>query len=382
MKILILTHYWRPHIGGIETVAREQAVRLRRRGHAVTVLTSRLRGDPRVMDDDGVTVRRITAVNPFESRAVPYPIFSPGLWRTMRREVTRHDVVLAHGHTYMPTVVAARLTRRLGRPLILLQHNPLISYRAPWREMQTAADATLGRYSFKHAQTVGAVSEHTAAYIRSLSRRRVHIIRSGVDVERFAPCVSGDERRALRRAFGLPDDRFVVLTVRRLTFRNGVDVLAEAAAELRGEPIEFAIGGDGPQRADIEARALSNVRLLGAVAEERLADLYRSADAFVLPTRTGEGFGLVLLEAAASGLPVIATRAGAQDEVVNDGSTGILVAPESPHELSKAIGVLVADPAGAAAMGVEGRKLALTQSWDATVTKLEEVLTEAVEGTR
>jgi len=378
LRVLVATHYWRPHRGGIETVAREQALRLLRRGHQVTVVTSRLGEDRAREDDQGLRLIRLRAANPLEARGVPYPLFSPALLPKALSLLRAHDVALVHSHTFLPSVVLAAAGRALGKPVLVLQHNTYVEYPQPLRGLEDLADATLGALTLRLARRRLAVSEETRRYVQRLASGPCELLRNGVDTARFQPAAPG-ERASLRKSLGLPDDRFVALTVRRLSFKNGIDTLLEAAALLPS--VHFAIAGGGPDRAfldrAVEERALTNVQALGFVPDESLPALYRAADLFVLPSKSGEGMPMVVLEAFASGLPCVATRTGGQVEIVQEGLTGFLVAPGEPAELACAVRDAAADPAALQRLGLAARASAALVDWDAQVSLLERLLLEA-----
>lgn len=382
MRILIATHYWRPHRGGIETAAWEQARRLVQRGHQVSVVTSRLKGDPPLSQEDGFPVHRVAACNFLEPCGIPYPIFSPRLLPLIARLMTHHDVILANSHTFLSSVASAVVAQHYRRPLVVLQHNPFVEYRFPWDVVEHGADFLLGRYTLRSATRVLAVSQYTRQYAQKLTKRRqVEVLSNGVDNQRFSPVAGPEQKRSIRTQLGLPCDSFLLFTVRRLVFRNGLDTLLQACCRLRDQNDIFVlIGGAGPERPALERfirqERLRNVRLAGFISEEDLPEYYRAADAFVLPTRTGEGFGLVLLEALATGIPVITTQGGAQQEIVEHGGTGLLVPPESPERLAETILQLSNEPWLVKEMGHRGRGRAVEMDWDRCVDRLEEILTD------
>jgi glycosyltransferase involved in cell wall biosynthesis len=175
--------------------------------------------------------------------------------------------------------------------------------------------------------------------MKSLTSREVQVLYTAVDQQRFSPQGSLE---ALRTALGLPIDKFIVLTVRRLVFKNSVDTFVATANLLKDDPrVYFVIVGDGPDRRHIERyiqeNNLSNCLLTGFVRDAALPDYYRAANLFVLPSRSGEGLGMVLLEAMASGVPVIATRAGGQVELVQEGRNGFLVDPRAPDQIADVV---------------------------------------------
>ena len=384
MRVLTAAHYWPPHVGGIESEAREQSRRLVARGHDVTVVSSRIGDDRALSYDDGFPVHKVAASNVLEDRIrLPYPLFSPQLFSVMSRLARDADVVLAHTHTFMSTIAAARAARAAAVPFVLIQNNPFIEYRFPLDLVQRAADATIARYTVGSADRLVAISEFTAGYLQRLAPgREVTVMHLGTDGERFSP-VDGARRAEIRERLGLPADAFVALTVRRLFYRNGLDTLLGAAVHLRDkERLHVVIGGTGPEQAEIKDRIaadrLDRVRLVGYIPDADLADYYQAADVFVLPTRTAEGFGLVLMEAAASGIASIATDSGAPREVVDDGVTGLLVPPGAPDALAEAIARLYESPDSLAAMNRAALARSALFSWDRSIDTLESVLKEAV----
>jgi glycosyltransferase involved in cell wall biosynthesis len=150
---------------------------------------------------------------------------------------------------------------------------------------------------------------------------KIACVPGGVDLEKFQP--AGD-KTTYRRKLGLPDDSVILLTVRNLVPRMGLDNLLSALKQIviRAPDIYLIIGGDGPQKSELvelaKRHGIANcMRLEGFIREDRLPDYYRAADIFVLPTRELEGFGLVTLEALASGVPVLGTPVGGTREILS-----------------------------------------------------------------
>jgi glycosyltransferase involved in cell wall biosynthesis len=188
----------------------------------------------------------------------------------------------------------------------------------------------------------------TASYL--WQPRMVHVVPFGVDTTRFTPAQA-------------PPADLRVGTLRHLEANYGIDVLVAALPLVLAKVplLEVLIGGDGGLRLQLEQQArelnvMSAVQWLGRVPHADVPALLRKLSLFVNPSRA-ESFGVAALEAQACGLPVIATRVGGLPEVVRDGETGLLVAPEQPRALAEAMLMLLSDPQRRAEMSANA------QSW-------------------
>jgi glycosyltransferase involved in cell wall biosynthesis len=157
-----------------------------------------------------------------------------------------------------------------------------------------------------------------------------------------------------------PGTSFRLVVIGRLTEIKGQDVLIEAVGLLQRGPlmVELTVVGDGPMRAELEARCVSlgiaeRVRFVGAQGD--VLPYLHSADLFVLPSRS-EGVSVALLEAMAAGLPVVATRVGGTPEVTGPGMGAILVSPDDPHALAEGIHTMIASNALAVREGQAARR--------------------------
>ena len=171
------------------------------------------------------------------------------------------------------------------------------------------------------------------------------MIPGGVDPELFRPGSDApDARRTVRRRLNLPEDAFLVLTVRRLVKRMGVAHLVRAARFLAdaGRPFHLVVAGRGPEAEPLgrlvgELGIADRVTFIGFVPDPVLPDLYRACDLFVLPTAAEENFGLIILEAAACGCPVIGTPVGSIPEVLGDLSPAFLCDAATPEAIAEKI---------------------------------------------
>jgi glycosyltransferase involved in cell wall biosynthesis/SAM-dependent methyltransferase len=320
-------------LGGGERFLREVSSRLVGRGHDVTVLGRSPHPEAaETVVRDRIWIRHF----PVNRRALP--AFARDSIVNARRAVT--DELHARGadvlHLHQPLAALGALSATRDRlPSLYTFHSPApLEYR--WRRgvsrlhrgglLGSAGAAFLWvveRLALSRASRIHVLSRYSARLVERLYRigaDRVTVIPGGVDLDRFRPAAG---RRAVRRALGLPEDGTVLLTVRNLAPRMGLEALVEAMALLvsRHPGVLLLIGGEGALRAPLEALVASrglarHVRMLGFVPESALASYYQAADAFVLPTRALEGFGLVTLEALACGTPVLGTPVGATPELL------------------------------------------------------------------
>jgi phosphatidylinositol alpha-1,6-mannosyltransferase len=212
------------------------------------------------------------------------------------------------------------------------------------------------------ADVVFPVSEFTRAEVERITRKkaRTHLLPPSVDTDRFSLDVSGF---AVRERHGLGSS-FVVTFVSRLVKRKGADVLIRAVAGMQGTAA--LIVGAGPEAASLqrlarESEAADRVVFAGMVTDEQLPSYYAAADVFCMPctNRYGgldtEGFGVVYLEAQATGLPCVAGDCGGSAEAVQDGITGIVIEDPTPKTLGEVLVELRRDPARCAQLGGAGR---------------------------
>jgi phosphatidylinositol alpha-1,6-mannosyltransferase len=219
-------------------------------------------------------------------------------------------------------------------------------------------------------------------------RARLAQLSPGVDVDLFSPGADGG---AVRARHGLGDAP-VVVCVSRLVARKGQDVLVAGWPRVlqRHPGARLLLVGGGPAEASLRAaiRRLGiggSVVLTGPVPPDQLPEHYAAGDVFAMPCRTRrggldvEGLGMVYLEAAACGLPVVAGTSGGAPEAVQDGVTGHVVEPRSPEAVADAVSTLLADPDRARAMGAAGRAW-VEQRW--SWTTIARTFADLVEGQR
>jgi phosphatidylinositol alpha-mannosyltransferase len=217
-----------------------------------------------------------------------------------------------------------------------------------------------------------AVSNAAAEFASRHFSGPVRIVPNGVDVELFAAATPAT----------LPPGRRL-LFVNRLEPRKGFDVAVRAFGMLAPEvpDLRMVVVGEGAEQRTIEelpASIRSRVLMLGRVPHAALAPYHAAVDLFVAPAVGGESFGIVLVEAMAAGLPVIASDIPGYREVVRDGIEGILIPPRDPPALAAAVRRLLDRPEEMARLGEAGRRRAERYSWTAVTGEIEAAYQDAL----
>jgi glycosyltransferase involved in cell wall biosynthesis len=239
--------------------------------------------------------------------------------RGLARAGWRPEVI--HAHVFEAGFPAVLLGRRLGCPVVVSEH-----FTAFQRGLVRGADLRLARFCFRHADLVCPVSEDLRRQLEAVEPRgRYRVVPNVVDTTLFHP---GPRP---------PGGPLRLLNVASLAEKKRHGDLLQALARLRarGTDAVLDVVGEGELRPQLEAKAGPGVRFLGSRSPAEIAERMRAADIFVLPSRF-ENLPVVLLEAMASGLPVVATAVGGVPEIV-DAHAGLLVPPEDPERLAAGI---------------------------------------------
>jgi D-inositol-3-phosphate glycosyltransferase len=380
-RICLVTHFFPPHMGGIEKVSYEQSKRLTNSGYKIDVLTSKIKGQNE-NPTKGIRIFHFSAVNITERIGVPYPIPSIQAYKTFAKVIKRCDLVHAHGHVYMSSYLAGKVAKKYGKPFILTQHNTFIDYQSGLNILEQLNDLTIGRAVLKDADRIVVVSNKTREYVRKLGadKSKTSVIYNGVDVDYFHPANKEESRRKL----DLPKNRKIILSVRRLVYKNGLGTLIESVPHVaRDHPDAlFVVAGKGPSKKLIEDRIKElgiedNIKLTGFVPNELLPTYYDAADYFVLPSASGEGLPLVLLEAMACRLPVVSTTVGGIPEVIEHMKNGVLVPPRNPEAMAVTISELLSKEKLGSAIGEEARKIVENRfTWEENLRQLQMIYSE------
>jgi glycosyltransferase involved in cell wall biosynthesis len=355
-------------LGGVPTAVETARRALAALGHDVVVVAPRMRAAA----DDGNVIRVPAFPAPtYPDFALPLPL-SPMLSRSLRALAI--DVFHAH-HPFLLGRTALRLARQASRPLVFTHHTLYDKYAhyvpLPTRLVARQAIARSTRF----ANAADLVVVPSAALATRLAaegvRRRIEVVPTGVDLERFQP---GDSVAA-RRALGLPVDRPFLVYVGRLDREKNLGFLLDAFATIAAQhpTVELRLVGRGTQENDLRSHAArlgiaSRVRFAGGVPPSEVVCHYQAGDLFVFASTT-ETQGLAVLEAMATGLPVVAIRATGVEEAVVDGVSGLLV-PEDQVAFADAALSILHDPGLRAKLAAGGRDAAQALSAQSLAVRL------------
>jgi len=373
MNILVLSGVFHPEAGGPPTYLYHLLPELQRLGHVVRVVAY---GEDN-SQDYGYPVERISRRQGGARR----------LWALVQA-ITKlsgwADVLFVQGYVLPLLMIRWRFKRVVVK--IVSDSSWEIAQRRGWtnlgvNEYQSAALPlqarllrTLYRRAVRTADVVIAPSQHVAGLIRGwgVKPERVHVIYNGIplksDLSRLDPM-------ELRRELGLPEDRYLLVSVGRLEPVKGVDVAIRALAHLSND-VELVVVGDGSQRAELQTLAgetSGRVRFVGRQSQEAVQRFMRAADVFVLSSHT-EGLPHVALEALAVGTPVVATAVGGSPEVLTDGVNGLLVPANDATVLAAGVKRLQDEPKLARRLAENGLVRSHDFAWETTVEQTEALL--------
>ena len=375
-RVLYCTDTYPPQVNGVSVVTALSAAGLQARGWNVVVIAPRYAASlPNPFDhgrDPSQRERVVGVAN------IPLPLYpdvrlaAPDVG-TVVREVRRFRPDLVHCATeFVLGRVGQWAALREGIPVVSSYHTDFgryaAAYGAPW------LSASVRRYIARfhgRSRRVFTPSAPAKEDLRAMGVTRVEVWGRGVDTDTFHP-----SRRSapLRDAYGR-HDTCIFLHVGRLAAEKGVDRILEAYGRARSlvpaGTMHLVIAGAGPKDADLRASAPDGVTFLGNLDRHSvLPRLYASADVFVFSSLT-ETLGLVILEAMASALPVIATPAGGVADHLYDGVNGIAFPPNDVDALAKAMVTLALDRARMKRLATGARATAERLSWESELDRLD-----------
>lgn len=366
MKIAIATAVYYPQINGVAVFAHNLAVGLARRGNEVLVICPSQTGRSHSVMQDGVKVCYLKSLDakiyPDQIHPVPEKkkLFYKNGFRVSifpKQEVKRilddfqPDVV----HVQVADPVGLSVVdwaRKSGIPVVTTEHNQpdVITNQLKLGIFKKPANALMRAYLIKRHGKSDFVTMPTEKAIDDLIWSRgkefkvpLAAVSNGVDLSYFRPGKADDE---VYKKYGLDSKALTVLYVGRVDPEKTVGLVVEAFVEMAKEMknVQLVVVGDGTDKARLQKKYASDARIhfLGKITPPELYDIYKLGDVFATASKI-ETQGIVLIEAAASGLPLVAVDAGAVSEVCVDGENGLLCEPGNKAELSRALRTILTD---------------------------------------
>ena len=365
MKIGIVSPYAYPRPGGANSYIRESYQELRRLGHEVRIITAPWGDDPPAQDV--IQIGQAIAV-PYNG-AVGRITLSLRLEWLVSRMLERQRFDIIHHHEPLVPFLSMQILDSAKCPNVATFHafgGFSLSY---W------AGRMIGERYMRKLDARIAVSSAARHFISSYFPGEYRIIPNGVDVAFYANARPLPEYQ---------DGKINILFVGRLEPRKGAMYLMEAYAKLKKKhpELRLILCAVGPQlgrlRRFVRANRLADVLFAGRVDDADKARFYKTAQIFCAPSTGQESFGIVLLEAMAAGLPVVASDIHGYKRVVQRNVSGLLVEPKSPDALADALERLICDPALRQRLGEAGSRRAPEYDWSHVAAQLVELYEEVI----
>lgn len=348
MKILHIYKDYYPILGGMENHVKLLAEYQTRRGHSVTVIVTHPTARTRQETINGVRI--IKAGRLCTVASTPISLSLPIL-------VAREKAHIAHLHSPYPVGELSQLFFGKAAKVILTYHSDIVRQKGLLRLYKPFLKAMLAK-----ADRIIATSENyikTSPHLGPFTHKCV-VVPLGIELTPFLR-ISANKRDTIRQRHKTP----IILFVGKFRYYKGLQYLIKAMEEIPGS---LLVIGSGPMEQEWKNLSHSlhvdkKVTFLGEVGGDELTTYYQASDIFVLPAcERSEAFGLVQVEAMASGLPVISTELGTGTSFVNvDGSTGLVIPPKDSGALKEAILSLIQNPSLREEMGRRGRERALRE---------------------
>jgi phosphatidylinositol alpha-1,6-mannosyltransferase len=372
MRLLVLTELFLPTKGGTAVWAAEVYKRLG--GKEIHIVTADVSGAEGVDATHPNTIHRMNLKRVAWLRPESLAMYARFFLKSLALAIThRFDAI--HAFRALPEgLVAWAVARLTFRPVVIYAHGEELTTWGRGGKFKAM------RFALRHANRVIANSEHTRDTLLEMGvdPARITVIYPGVDVSVFRP---GLDIAGLREGLVIPPDAGLVFSVGRLSRRKGFDQVIRAVAKLRedGMNVQYVLAGIGDDWNYLaglirEHNLQDAAHMIGAVCEQDLPRWMNACDVFAMPNRDidgdNEGFGMVFIEAAACGKPVLAGNAGGTGAAVLDGVTGLRVAGSALESVAQGLKSLLFNREAAEEMGRRGWSRAQTEfAWERVAEK-------------
>lgn len=374
MKIVQLSPYFYPHLGGVESHVLELSKHLIERGHEVIVVTTRLEGSKKKSRVEGVPVRRVKPLT---------ILLSTPIVPKVTNVLLDIDFDILHSHSPPPLMsfFGVRATNKMKVPHVYTYHCDLEIPHIFGPPIVHVYQNTIGAYTVSNADKIITTTPSYGATSRVVWYRDANIIPNAVDTDRFHPKNRGEK---VRKKHNIEKNQKMVMYVGRIVFHKGLEYFVRAANYF-SEDVKFVLVGTGDFREELEKIVgeedlKEKVIFAGRVSNEELPNYYAATDVFVLPSVSRlEAFGIVALEAMASEVPVVVSDIPGVRDVITEGRNGLLAEPMNPADIGGKVRTILENPELAKRMGKNGREWVLENfTWKKVAADIEKVYEKLV----
>jgi glycosyltransferase involved in cell wall biosynthesis len=388
-------------IGGAERVLYEQATRLARRGHHVSIVTRMLPNHDKAHEViNGVHEWRY----PYERNPLKFMrstwIYSKRIFEKLQQK-NHFDCINFHQPFSALGVINSPLSAQIPKiytchslsfeEFLFRNKNSNKIFNKATLFFQRQARKEIEKHGLSKSDAIVVLSKFTEnklVHTYDIPHQKIETIAGGVDLKKFHPA---NNRPFIRNQLNIPKDKVVLFTVRNLVQRMGLENLILAFHETKklATDVQLVIGGEGPLKNRLIAQTKSiglekEIQFRGFIPEELLPLYYQMADLFILPTEELEGFGLVTLEALASGLPTLGTPVGGTKEILGKFNSSFLFKGTDPHSIAELITdkhyQIKHNPGKWQEISLRCREFVENEySWDKNIKALEEIFARTME---
>ncbi len=367
MKILLVSDNYYPYPGGISEHIHHLYLEFRKKGHTVNILT----GKPYWYEEYNSDIIRVGRyIKAFMNKSFNPTVASLDLYNRVKYVINKNNYDIVHIHGPIAPFLPVYTLMTANAPRVATFH------AAFTRNHYYDISAGIFYHFFKRLDGRIAVSNVAKNSMYKYFPAEYTIIPNGIDIKRFSPNVKPIEKYSNTK-------KIKILFVGRLEPRKGINVLFNAMNKVvkKYPNVQLIVVGKGALKnvySQVLREARNHVVFENYVPVEELPRYYASADIFCSPATGNESFGIVLLEAMASGKPVVASNIDGYKDVVRDRIDGKLVPPKNPNRLAVALLNLIKDEELRRKMGNNGRERALEFSWESVATQVEQFYFETI----
>lgn len=369
------------NVGGVERHVYHISKELSKRGHNVTVISTKSPIHKELSEIEGFTIKRVPVILRIYNSHIPIEIL---------RHFDPNQYDLIHAHTPVPVMADLAALKNVTRkiPFVLTYHNDIVKAGFIGKLVTLAYSNTAGKFLLKHSDIIISTTKTYASNSKQLNghSKKVRIIPNGVNIEIFNPKLDG---RWVKEKYGLTDDCRLILFVGRLDYYKGCDYLVRAFSRVvkRLPNARLMFVGEGPIKDELwkianNLHTIEHISFAGYIRDELLPFYYAASTVFVLPSISPyEGFGIVQLEAMACAKPVVTTTIPGVSEIDSSEVATLHVPPKDEINLADSLIKLLEDGGLAIRMGKKGRQLVLDNySWIKVADSLENVYGGLIKG--